>query len=356
MFHVENILHIYQKCISLQNNLKYWHYCNCHTTRFIMRNNHTKSDNNVATPFLRKAAVSFLIIVSILCAGFTTLYVVYDFKPGRCLMYLLTVQHLIWLAGVLIYKKIPLEPVIMFYLSYILISLYPFVCMYWNSGDPVMFFWYVLIIIGVITFKIPNIELWIILTLGIVVSVFFFSSLFPQESLTPTLISNANILTVISTIILASFFAIVYVKRNNIDESMLEETLRATTKSVENSDRDKALYNDIIYYLENNKPFKDPNFSAYTLAKALNTNVNYISKAISAGDSDNFNTLLNSFRINYIKSMLDSGALKKYTIDYIYTEAGYKHRSTFNTAFKSITGMTPSDYASQQQLHTDCNS
>ena len=313
-----------------------------------MNTNHTNDEKNVVTPFLRKAVIGFLAIVSIIFSSFTVLYVVYNTEMFKGLIYLCTAQHLIWLIGFFIYKKLPIEPLIIMYLSFMLVCLYPFVCIYWNTGDPVVFFWYVLIIIGAIVFKIPGIELWIFLTLLIVVSVFFCSHLFPQVELSPALITNANILTVISTIILASFFAVVYVNRIKIDESMFTETLRTTTKNMENQDKDKALYNEIISYLEKNQPFKNPDFNAYMLAKALNSNINYLSKAISAGGGDNFNVLLNNFRINYVKSMLDSGAIKKYTIDYIYTEAGYKHRSTFNIAFKNITGMTPSDYASQQ--------
>ena len=172
--------------------------------------------------------------------------------------------------------------------------------------------------------------------------------MFPQENLTPLLIERVNILTVISTLTLAGFFAIVYVRKIHIDELLHDETLRTATENAENLERDKALYNAIITYLDENKPFKDPNFNAQELAKALHTNVNYISKAISTSNIGNFNILLNNFRIEYAKSMLNEGALKKYTIDFIYAEAGYKHRSTFNTAFKSITGMTPSDYVSQQ--------
>jgi len=150
----------------------------------------------------------------------------------------------------------------------------------------------------------------------------------------------------ILSVVLASFFAIIFIKQMNSDESVHEETLQAPPENSENPERDKALYDEIIHFIKKNKSFKNPNFNAHSLAIALNTNVTYISKAISRSDSDNFNMLLNEFRINYVKSMLDNGALKKYTIDYIYAEAGYKHRSTFNAAFKSITGMTPSEYAS----------
>jgi len=257
-------------------------------------------------------------------------------------------------VGLLCCKELSIEALIMMYLSYILVSVYPLACIYWNAGDPVVFSWYLLILIGAIVFNLRYIGLWIFITAAVVVSVFFFSSyLFPYKELDPNMIHDANIMTVISNVLLTSFFAIVYVRKTNIEESLRTKKLQANAEDAENLERDKILYNNIIKYLEKNKPFKNPDFNARELAKALNSNVNYISRAINAGTDGDFHTLLNKFRINYAKAMLDGGAMKKYTIDYIYTEAGYKYRSTFNSAFKLITGMTPSDYASQSNTNNN---
>jgi len=312
-----------------------------------------KNDIYTELPSLRSIIIIFLSIALIICASFTALYVVYDVKLFKYLMYLYTMQHILWLVGFLRFKDIPIEAIIMMYISFIIVALYPVACVYWNSGNPVVFSWYLLIMFGVIVFQMRCIGLWISTILIIVISVFFCSHLFPQEDFTSLFTLKANVLTVISTITLSAFFAIVYVKKISYKESVHVETPQTTVESVENLERDKALYNDIINYLETDKPFKNPDFNAHVLAMALNSNVTYISKAISTSDNGNFNMLLNHFRINYVKSMLDNGALKKYTIDYIQAEAGYKHRSTFNTAFKSITGMTPSEYASLQNTHNN---
>jgi len=307
----------------------------------------TKINNYSATPFLRKTVITFLSLALAASVCFTVLYVMYDVKSFKYLLYIFTMQHVLWLTGFIIYKDLSTESVIMMYISYITTALFPVACIYWNAGNPVVFSWYLLIMFGIVVFQMRNIGLWIFVISIIVISVFFLSPVFPKEDLSPALMNEANIMTVIATIVLAGFFAVVYVKRDNFYESTQEESLQSTPESTEISEKDKALYNEIINYLETNKPFKNPDFNAHTLAIALNTNVTYISKALSAGGNDNFNALLNNIRVNYVKSMLDNGALKKYTLDFIQAEAGYKHRSTFNTAFKSITGMTPSEYASQ---------
>jgi len=315
-----------------------------------MKNNQTENDSSIALDsFFRKMVIIFLVLVLIIFAVFSVLYTIHDIEPIKYFLYLYTIQHIIWLFGIICCKDLSTESLIMMYLSYILVAIYPLACIYWNAEDPVVFSWYLLILIGSIVFNMRYIGLWIFLTAIVVISVFFFSSyLFPHKELASLMVHDANVMTVISTLLLTSFFAIVYMKKNHIEESIRTKKIQTNAKDAENVEREKTLYNSIIEYLEKNKPFRNPDFNAQTLAKALNSNVNYISRAISASGNGDFHTLLNRFRISYAKSMLDSGAMKKYTIDYIYTETGYKHRSTFNAAFKLITGMTPSDYVSLQ--------
>lgn len=57
----------------------------------------------------------------------------------------------------------------------------------------------------------------------------------------------------------------------------------------------------------------------------------------------NFKTLINTYRINYIKEEMKTN-YPRYTLMSIYREAGFKHQSTFNRAFKQIENKTPLEY------------
>ena len=319
-----------------------------------MKNKITKNDDdNTLDVFLRKMAIIFLIIITITLFGFSILFTLSDSVPLKYFLYLYTVQHFLILFGVTYFKDLSIKAVISFYLIYIISAIFPVACIYWNAGSPIAFSWYLLVLIGAIVFNMQYIKVWILLIVISIISVFIFSSfLFSQMNTGPLMVIYANILTVIITVIMTSFFALIYTKKDSIEKSMHDKELQTYAENTENLEKDIILYNSIMEYLEEAKPFKNSDFNIQTLAKALNTNVYYISRAINVGSSNNFNMLLNSFRISYVKSMLDSGAIKKYTIDYIYAEAGYKYRSTFNSAFKLITGMTPSDYVSQQKYNS----
>ena len=313
-----------------------------------MKNRHLLNDTDPSSLFLRKAVIGFLVLALIVGFCLAALYTVNNIEIPKFMMYMFIAHHILWLWGILFFKNMSMETMIMAYLSYMIVFLYPFACIFWNVRNSVGITWYLIIMIGAIVFQRNHIWLWTPLILCVVISVFFLSYLFPQITLSLELINSASIITVISTVVLGGYFSIAYVKLANIEASVHAEALRETAENTESIEKDKALYHEIIQYLEDNKPFKNPDFDAQELAKALNTNASYISKAISIGDSGDFRALINSFRINYAKAMLDSDAMKKYTIDYICTESGYKYRSTFNNAFKNHTGMTPSEYVTRQ--------
>jgi AraC-like DNA-binding protein len=319
-----------------------------------------KKDNVIdanVNMFLHKVVIIFLIIAAVIFIAFTVVYmrnnvIILEFLMGMC-----AVQHIVWLLIFLFFKKdIPIEPLVIMYLAYIHIALFPTTCIYWNSGYLAAFFWYFLIPIGAIIFHEKYVVLWSVFTAVTVICVFLFSNILPVMDFT-LMIREFSFLTIISAIILSVFFTIVFVRMNKINESVQIKTAILQTKvdNSENLEKDKALYREIIEYLEHHKPFTNSDFNANMLATALNTHPNYISRAINIGTSgvENFNMLINNFRIEYAKTLLNSDALKKYTIDYVYTKVGYKHRSTFNTAFKNITGVTPTDYVAQQNKKDD---
>jgi len=83
-----------------------------------MKNNQSENDiDNAINLFLRKMSIIFLVLVLIIFSGFAVLYTVNDIDPIKYFLYLYTMQHIIWLFGILCFKNISIESVIMMYLS-----------------------------------------------------------------------------------------------------------------------------------------------------------------------------------------------------------------------------------------------
>jgi AraC-like DNA-binding protein len=129
-----------------------------------------------------------------------------------------------------------------------------------------------------------------------------------------------------------------------IKEEIIEiETFAAQTNEVEN-----ALILEwkpkILYLLEIEKVYENPELSLTQVAKSLRTNPSLISKVVNQGFQQNFNDFVNFYRIEAIKQKIAQGEHQKQTLLGIAYTCGFNSKATFNRAFKKITGYAPKDY------------
>ncbi|WP_095074067.1 helix-turn-helix domain-containing protein [Tenacibaculum jejuense] len=105
----------------------------------------------------------------------------------------------------------------------------------------------------------------------------------------------------------------------------------------------------ITSYIKDNRRFLDNLLSLETLANELQISSSQLSKVINEETSQNFNHLINTYRIDFSKALLLDDDYKNYTITSIALESGFNSKSTFYNAFKKHTGITPSDFRLQHQ-------
>ncbi|WP_347925112.1 AraC family transcriptional regulator [Pontimicrobium sp. SW4] len=97
-------------------------------------------------------------------------------------------------------------------------------------------------------------------------------------------------------------------------------------------------------YIISQKVFLDPDLNLQSLSKSINTNSNYLSKAIHLSYKINFSDFINQFRIEYAKQLIQNKKYEMYTLEAIAKESGFKSISTFNRSFQKVEKMTPSNY------------
>lgn len=143
------------------------------------------------------------------------------------------------------------------------------------------------------------------------------------------------------------------IKSFKIEEENIElkkviekEKVNKVEKGSIKEETDDELFLKIVSLLETEKLYKNPDFNLNILAKKLNTNRSYVSKAINLGVNKTFVEFINDYRITESKRLLCNKEKKQLTIEAIGREAGFNSRSTFFRVFKSITGVTPSFFAS----------
>ena len=77
----------------------------------------------------------------------------------------------------------------------------------------------------------------------------------------------------------------------------------------------------------------------------LNTNNRYVSDSIKQYHDCSFSDFIARMRINYAQQLMQNEPDKK--VAAIAIESGFSSESSFFRAFKSITGMTPTEWRNQ---------
>jgi len=96
--------------------------------------------------------------------------------------------------------------------------------------------------------------------------------------------------------------------------------------------------------MKTEKAFSQKQISLKTLAADLQTNTTYLSRIINENYEMNFSHFLNIHRIREAQKMFAQNQHKSMTLEGIAESIGFQSRSTFNGAFKKITGVTPTVY------------
>ena len=101
---------------------------------------------------------------------------------------------------------------------------------------------------------------------------------------------------------------------------------------------------DLLDFMETSKPYLNQKLLINQLARDINTNNKYLSYVINKEFDQNFVTFINNYRISESKIYMQDAEYENYKIEAIGNMAGFKSRSSFNNAFKNITGETPSAF------------
>jgi AraC-like DNA-binding protein len=104
------------------------------------------------------------------------------------------------------------------------------------------------------------------------------------------------------------------------------------------------LVDKINAYLKKEEPYLNPEFTINELAAFLKVPVHHVSYCLNTLMNVKFTSLRTQLRIQYAAKLLDSGQADELSMDGIGKKSGFSTRSNFYNAFKTETGMTPSEY------------
>ena len=101
-------------------------------------------------------------------------------------------------------------------------------------------------------------------------------------------------------------------------------------------------------YLSTQKSFVDPLLSLERLSKSTKIQEKLLSQIINQSSGLNFNDFINRYRIEYAQELFREDSSKK--VLEVAFECGFNSKTTFNSAFKKFTGITPSIFKKKLSL------
>lgn len=116
------------------------------------------------------------------------------------------------------------------------------------------------------------------------------------------------------------------------------------TSTPVSEDETNRIFIKLKKLLEEDQVYKNVNANLSMLSQQLNISTQKLSMIINVMFKANFNSLINDYRIRHSCTLFQDRGFQNYTIAFIAFESGFSSVSSFNTAFKKVTGQTPSSY------------
>ncbi|WP_459210372.1 helix-turn-helix domain-containing protein [Aquimarina rhabdastrellae] len=110
------------------------------------------------------------------------------------------------------------------------------------------------------------------------------------------------------------------------------------------------LKSELTKLMEKEAPFLQDEINLSSLANALNITAHQLSYLLNNGFNQNFFQFINTYRVERAKQLLLNNQENKLSILGIAFESGFKSKTSFNTTFKKITGLTPSQFKKSSNL------
>jgi AraC-like DNA-binding protein len=101
--------------------------------------------------------------------------------------------------------------------------------------------------------------------------------------------------------------------------------------------------------MEKEKMYLDNDLSLPAVAEKLSISIHEASFLINETAGDNFYNYINKFRVEEAKRLLASAKMEQLNILGIAFASGFNSKTTFNTTFKRIVGVSPSQYSKEQK-------
>ena len=114
----------------------------------------------------------------------------------------------------------------------------------------------------------------------------------------------------------------------------------------------RAILKELEHLMHHEKVFKQPDITIEKLSSHLNIHSRYLSQLINEVYQQSFPNFINKLRVEEAIRLFSDPQYERYSIEGISQEVGFQSKSSFNSAFKKFTGVTPGYFRKEmKQMH-----
>ncbi len=135
----------------------------------------------------------------------------------------------------------------------------------------------------------------------------------------------------------------IYGQGVNLETGETVESERYIKSGLKEIQAEKYL-KDLLLFMDREKPYLNRDLSIHDLSSLTGIPKHYITQILNENHGKNFFTFINEYRVKEVIARFGDPANNNYTILAIAFDSGFNSKTTFNSIFKSQTGMTPSEY------------
>ncbi|TPN86286.1 helix-turn-helix domain-containing protein [Aquimarina algicola] len=134
----------------------------------------------------------------------------------------------------------------------------------------------------------------------------------------------------------------------NIDKVIKHQQQPDTENFALSASKIEEVKSVILQYMIEKQPYLESNITLPKLATGLQMKSHFLSYFLNTHFHKNFYSFINEYRVEESKKILVDPNKKHLNMLGIAFESGFNSKTTFNTTFKKITGVSPSNYRKQQ--------
>ncbi len=159
---------------------------------------------------------------------------------------------------------------------------------------------------------------------------------------------NSAVWLIATTVIIIKFQKLKQIPQSLDNASDTDVQSSAIANSTSTNEAYKSIFQELDKLITSNQWFLQSRLTLSDISNLTGLQTRDISRSINVITGKSFNEYINNYRVEYVCALLKSKAQK--SLSDIAAEAGFSSKASFNKVFKQISGVTPTEYKSPNEV------